>query len=114
VVVTWVARGQSRGVYHLKKELKARCEYFGLIRTLRTPASILQLDDRRSTSMNVAGDVQLRAIGVAGYGVGPGGYGHASAYGLIPVIIVAPEGVLFSDAAEKVHQMWAQFFEERC
>jgi hypothetical protein len=66
VVVTWVARGQSRGVYHLQKELKARCEYFGLIRDVANASKHLQLDDRRSTTMNDAGDVQLRAIGVAG------------------------------------------------
>jgi hypothetical protein len=63
--------------------------------------------------MTDVGDVQLRAIGVAGYGDGASGYGQAGAYGLVPAIVVDPDGQLFAQAAREVHQMWAQFFEQR-
>jgi hypothetical protein len=109
----WVAHAQSIHPGQLQTDLEKRCKYFGLIRDVANAGKHLVLTQKPSTSMTNAGDVQLRKIGVTGYNFGPGGYGHASAIGLVPVIIVAPEGVLFADAADKVHQMWAQLFKER-
>ena len=108
----WVAWAQSIPRSHLQRELEARCEYFGLIRDVANAGKHLKLTIS-STSMAEAGEVQLSKFGVFGYGISPGGYGHASAYGPVPVIIVASEGVPFASAARKVHQMWNLFFTAR-
>jgi hypothetical protein len=57
--------------------------------------------------------VQLREIGAGGYNVGPGGYGHSLAYGLVPAIIVVPDMIVFGEAADKVFSMWKEFFREK-
>jgi hypothetical protein len=108
----WVASALSLGRYELQKKLEGRCKYFNVITDVANASKHLELDDRRRTSMADAGDVRLQGIGVGGCGVGLAGYDQAGAYGLVPAIVVAPEGVLFADAADSVHRMWADFFEE--
>ena len=108
----WVACAQSIPRFHLQRELEARCEYFGLISDVANAGKHLKLTIS-SGSMAEAGEGQLDKFGVFGYGISRGGYGHAGAYGLVPVIIVAPEGVPFASAARKVHQMWDLFFTAR-
>lgn len=108
----WIAFAQCVSPAQLQSELENRCDLFGVIRDVANASKHLRLK-RHSTSVLDAGDIRVQEIGVTGYGVGPGGYGQASAYGPVPAIIIVPEGLLFADAARKVRQMWAQFFEER-
>jgi hypothetical protein len=109
----WVAAAKGLKGAALQADLEARCDSFGVIRDVANAGKHLLLDKYPSTNMRQAGEARLQDIATGGYGAGPGGYGHAMAYGSVPAIVIAPDGVIFGRAASEVHKMWTEYLDDK-
>jgi hypothetical protein len=104
----WVAKAEPLTKKQLSKLYRRRS--FRIIRDVANASKHLELNEP-STSVRGAGDIHLRDIGTAGYGIA-GAYGCAGAYGPVLAIVVMPEGIAFAKAATEAYEMWKEFFRE--